>query len=110
MPHIRMRGLPQEVVQNLSNTLIDTLAGICKGNVDSFTLEWLPCSAYRRGELDTRFTQVEVLWFPKDPDTHHLVEQAIREAITHAYSSLDTLVVMFFTLTPSAYYRNGHHF
>ena len=110
MPHIRMRGISEEGVKTLSETLITVLADTIKGNADSFTLEWLPSHAYRDGALDTRFTQVEVLWFPKDPETHQKVEQVIRDAITQVYPALETIVVMFYTLTPSAYYRNGHHF
>ncbi|MCG9696694.1 DUF1904 domain-containing protein [Shewanella sp. Isolate11] len=110
MPHIRMRGLPQQAVITISETLLEQLAQICNGNIDSFTLDWVPSISYRHGKADTRFVQVEVLWFPKDPDTHHLVEQAIREAVLSVYSQATHITVMFTTITPSSYYRDGHHF
>ncbi|MGL4713760.1 MAG: DUF1904 family protein, partial [Shewanella sp.] len=37
MPHISMRGLPQVVVAAFSQTLLQSLADICKGNAESFT-------------------------------------------------------------------------
>ncbi len=110
MPHIRMRGLPQEAVITLSETLLEQLAEICQGNSNSFVLDWIPSVSYRHGKVDMQHVQVEVLWFPKDPETHHAVEQAIRKAILSVYSQATHIVVMFTTLTPSNYYRDGHHF
>ena len=54
--------------------------------------------------------QVEVLWFPKDPETHHRAERAIREAVICAYPKLKHTVVMFRELTPSTYYKDGKHY
>ncbi len=110
MPHIRMRGLPQEAVITLSETLLEQLATLCQGNSNSFTLDWVPSISYRHGEVDTQHVQVEVLWFPKDPETHHAVEQAIREAILSVYFQAKHISIMFMTLTPSCYYRDGQHF
>lgn len=110
MPHIRMCGLPEGVVASLSNTLLDQLADICQVNAQGFTLDWIPSSSYRNGKVDHSTTQVEVLWFPKDPETHDKVALAIREAITHAYPELQHLAVMFTELNPRTYYRDGKHF
>ena len=110
MPHIRMRGLPQEAVVELSKTLIDELALLCQTAPSSFTLDWVPSISYRHGEVDRDFVQVEVLWFPKKPETHHVVEQVIRQAILSVYVSAKHISIMFTTLSPSCYYRDGRHF
>ncbi|MCZ4338146.1 DUF1904 domain-containing protein [Shewanella colwelliana] len=110
MPHIRMRGLPQEAVIDLSRDLLDRLAARCNVSAEGFTLDWVPSISYRHGEVDRDFVQVEVLWFPKDPETHHVVEQDIRQAILSVYSSAKHISIMFTALTPSCYYRDGHHF
>ncbi|NMH63842.1 DUF1904 domain-containing protein [Shewanella salipaludis] len=110
MPHIRMRGLPEEAVAGISRHLLDELASLCGAKAENFTLEWIPSRSYRHGELELGFTQVEVLWFPKDRQTHHRVEQVIRQAVGRAHPGLERLAVMFVTLDPSAYYRDGQHF
>ncbi|AAN55425.1 DUF1904 domain-containing protein [Shewanella xiamenensis] len=109
MPHISMRGLPQAVVAELSQTLLQSLAAICKGKAESFTLDWIPSISYRNGRIDQRFVQIELLWFPVDPDIHLKVEQTIRLAVTEAYPELTQIAVMFLSLTPSASYRGGQH-
>ncbi|MCE9678407.1 DUF1904 domain-containing protein [Shewanella sp. AS1] len=110
MPHIRMRGLPQEAVKIMSGSLLEKLANICHSNSDSFTLDWIPSVSYRHQEVDQHFVQVEVLWFPKTPETHHDVEQAIRESILTVHSQARHIAVIFMALEPSCYYRDGHHF
>lgn len=109
MPHISMRGLPKVVVAEFSQVLLQSLAAICKGNAESFTLDWIPSISYRNGKIDQRFVQVELLWFPVDPDIHLKVEQTIRLAVTEAYPELTHIAVMFLSLTPSASYRGGQH-
>lgn len=109
MPHISMRGLPQAVVAELSQTLLQSLATICKGNEESFTLDWIPSINFRNGKIDQRFVQVELLWFPKDPDIHLKVEQTVRQAVIQAYPDFTHIAVMFLSLTPSVHYRGGQH-
>ncbi|MCH1930952.1 DUF1904 domain-containing protein [Shewanella sp. A25] len=109
MPHISMRGLPQAAVAELSQTLLQSLAAICKGNADSFTLDWNPSISYRNGRIDQRFVQIELLWFPVDPDIHLKVEQTIRLAVAQAYPEMSHIAVMFISLTSSASYRGSQH-
>ncbi|MCG9736648.1 DUF1904 domain-containing protein [Shewanella insulae] len=110
MPHIRMRGLPQEAVASISETLLDELASQCQIKADGFTLDWVPSVSYRAGKVDETFVQVEVLWFPKDPEIRHEVEQIIRQAVLTAYSPEKHISIMFMALTPQCYYRDGQHF
>ncbi|GGI74752.1 hypothetical protein GCM10007978_10620 [Shewanella hanedai] len=110
MPHLRLRGLPEAAVIDLSRSLLRDLAQICNVDQQGFTLDWVPSVSYRDGMPDLSITQVEMLWFPKDPHTHQLVECTIREAVTLAYPELKSLSVMFIELDPSTYFRNGAHF
>jgi len=110
MLHIRFRGLPEAVVIELSRTLLHNLAKICHLDQQGSTLDWIQSTSYRDGLLDQSTIQVEVLWLPKDPETHQLVESVIREAIMIAYPKRQHLSVMFIALEPSTYFRNGEHF
>ena len=110
MPHIRVYGMSQSVVANLSDTLIDVLAEICQVKAESFIIDWMSNQSYRRGQSVNNIAQIEVLWFPKDPETHHRAEKAIREAVTNAYPELKHTIIMFRELVPSNYYKDGQHF
>lgn len=110
MPHLRLRGLPEAAVIDLSRSLLRDLAQIYNVNPKGFTLDWVPSVSYRDGMPDLSITQVEILGFPKDPHTHQLIECAIREAVTLAYPELQNLSIMFIALDPSTYFRNGVHF
>lgn len=110
MPHIRVYGMSQSVVANLSDTLIDVLAEICQAKAESFIIDSINSQSYRRGQTVNDIAQIEVLWFPKDPETHHRAERAIREAVICAYPELKHTVVMFRELTPSTYYKDGKNY
>ncbi|GIU50522.1 hypothetical protein TUM4438_36810 [Shewanella sairae] len=110
MPHIRVSGLPEMAVATLSNNLLEALADICQAKADSFILDSIQSSNYRHGIKANDIAQVEVLWFPKDPETHHRAEKAIREAILAAYPIAKHVIVMFRQLEPSTYYKDGQHY
>jgi hypothetical protein len=113
MPHIRIRGLKQETVASLSRTLLHALASLCGNNETSYSLEWLPSTNYRDGQLVPSTPMVEVLWFPRNKETQQAVEACIRHAIfaeTRLTQQIEQLIVMFIELEPQAYYRNGQHF
>lgn len=78
MPHIRMRGLPEHIVAQLSQTLLEDLASVTQIKPDAFTLDWVPSISYRGGNIDISVVQVEVLWFPKAPEIQDEVERTIR--------------------------------
>ncbi len=109
MPHISMRGLPQAVVAELSQTLQQALAVICKGNAESFIVDWTPSINYCNGRIDQRFVQIELLGFPLDPDIHLKVEQIIRLTVTEIYPELTNIVVMFLSLPQNSSTRGCLH-
>jgi hypothetical protein len=113
MPHIRIRGVKQEAVANISRTLLHALASLCGNNEASYSLEWLPSTNYRDGQLVSSTPMVEVLWFPRDQETQQAVEACVRHALlaeTRLTEKIEHLIVMFIELEPQAYYRNGQHF
>lgn len=110
MPHIKVYGIPESVVANLSDQLIEVLAEICQVNAESFIIDCISSQSYRRGQCVNDTAQIEVLWFPKDPETHRRAEKVIREAVTCASSGLKHTIVMFRELTPSTYYKDGKHY
>ncbi|MCK8045417.1 DUF1904 domain-containing protein [Shewanella sp. 1CM18E] len=110
MPHIRVSGLPELVVAKLSESLLEALADVCQAKPDSFILDWISTSQYRHGVKIDDIAQVEVLWFPKDPETHHRAEKVIREAVLKAYPNAKQVIIMFRQLAPSTYYKDGQHY
>lgn len=110
MPHVRVSGLPEFVVATLSGSLLEALANICQAKPEAFILDWINTSQYRDGVKIEDIAQVEVLWFPKDPETHHRAEKVIREAVLAAYPSTKHVIVMFRQLVPSTYYKDGQHY
>ncbi|MGS0677143.1 DUF1904 family protein [Shewanella sp. 125m-1] len=110
MPHVRVSGLPETVIATLSINLLEALADICQSKPESFILDWINSSNYRNGKKVTDIAQVEVLWFPKDPQTHHRAEQVLREAILKVYPGLEHIIVMFRQLEPSTYFKDGQHY
>ena len=110
MPHIRVSGIPEMGVATLSRNLLGALADICQAKVESFILDWTGNRNYRNGVIVNDIAQVEVLWFPKDPKTHHRAEKVIGAAVLEAYPNAKHVVVMFRLLEPSTYYKNGQHY
>ncbi|MCL1050518.1 DUF1904 domain-containing protein [Shewanella abyssi] len=110
MPHIKLYGIPERVVAELSIELVDTLADICQANAEAFVFDCISSKTFRRGSNVNDVAQVEVLWFAKDPETHHRAEKAIREALFNAYPEIEHIIVMFRELVPSAYYKDGKHY
>ncbi|WP_394205277.1 DUF1904 domain-containing protein [Shewanella waksmanii] len=110
MPHIRMRGLPEDVVAQLSHTLLNDLAVVTQLDAKAFTLDWVPITSYRGGTADHSVLQVEVLWFPKAPDIQDEVESIIRQQLLSIYRQATHVAVMFTALEPRNYYRDGNHF
>ncbi|WP_028772210.1 DUF1904 domain-containing protein [Shewanella waksmanii] len=110
MPHIRMRGLPEHIVAQLSQTLLKDLASVTQIKPDAFTLDWVPSISYRGGNIDISVVQVEVLWFPKAPEIQDEVERTIRKQLLTVYSQATHIAILFTALEPRGYYRNGTHF
>ncbi|ABV87404.1 DUF1904 family protein [Shewanella pealeana] len=110
MPHIRVSGIPEAAVATLSIDLLKALADICQAKPESFILDWINSNSYRDGDQIKDIAQVEVLWFPKDPETHHRAQTVIREALLKVYPGLKHVIVMFRELEPSTYYKDGQHY
>ncbi|ABZ76618.1 Domain of unknown function DUF1904 [Shewanella halifaxensis HAW-EB4] len=110
MPHLRISGLSEAAVATLSIGLLEALAKVCQAKPESFILDWVNSNNYRNGEQVNDIAQVEVLWFPKDPETHHRAQKVIREALLMANPKLQHVIVMFRQLEPSTYYKDGQHY
>lgn len=108
MPHVRMRGLAEEIVIQISNQA-EELAKIVGTDAANFTFESIHTSFYEKGRLVDSTPFVEVLWFPRDQEKKNSVAQLITNLINKTYK-FEYVTVVFFDLDPNNYFENGSHF
>jgi hypothetical protein len=109
MPHIRIRALSAENVQQLSALLPEELAPIMNTSTDNFTFECIPTQFFKEGKPAAGYPFVEVLWFARDQK----IQDACAQVITRKIQTLTTasdIAVIFVVLPQNSYYENGEHF
>lgn len=109
MPHIRMRAVRKEQVQELSSSLAKELAPAMKTSEDNFTFEFIHSQFYSAGQETSSYPFVEVLWFARSQE----VQDECASIITRQLKKIgryDDVVVVFQVLHQECYYENGIHF
>ncbi|WP_253715995.1 DUF1904 domain-containing protein [Bdellovibrio bacteriovorus] len=109
MPHIRMRALKKEHVQNLSEILVKDLAKTIGTAEDNFTFEWIGSEFFSGGKATPSYPFVEVLWFARSQEVQDQTAALITQKVKTETQAQD-VVVVFQTLDKAAYYENGEHF
>lgn len=109
MPHLRFRGVDEETLCAISQSLVDQLAALISSSRDNFTLELLTNPFVFDGLRVTPEPMVQVLWFPRPQEVQDRFAQLITEALRQQGETRD-IAVFFMALTPSAYYDNGVHY
>lgn len=109
MPHIRVRGLSKDQVQNLSFILAKELAPIMSTSEDNFTIEKVESDFFVQGRPTTGDPLIEVAWFEREQAVQDLSAQRIT-SLVRQISKSDSICVVFIALAKSAYYENGEHF
>ena len=109
MPHIRMRALKKEHVQNLSEILVKDLAKTIATAEDNFTFEWIGSEFFFGGKATSSYPFVEVFWFARSQEVQDQVTLLITEKVK-AETKTQDVVVVFQNLDKAAYYENGEHF
>jgi len=108
MPHIRVRGLKEEELIDVSTDLINDLVQIIEVPKDHFTLEYIPSVYIADGQINgNMYPFVEVMWFDRD----HLMQE-VADKITALLKPLNysDVTVYFTNLKPNHYFENGKHF
>lgn len=109
MPHIRVRAVAKEKVQELSRTLIPDLSKALSSPEDNFTLEAIHSDFYVGGKPNAAYPFVEVLWFERPQELQDKAAVLITNQLKVLTAAAD-IVVVFRVLDKKSYYENGSHF
>ncbi|WP_413575119.1 DUF1904 domain-containing protein [Bdellovibrio sp. HCB290] len=109
MPHLRFRGLNQNHVAKLSQTLPTELAPAMATGEDNFSFEYIHADFFNKGQSGGAYPFVEVLWFQRSQDIQDRSAKIITDHVK-ALCPQDDIAVIFVSLEKSAYYENGSHF
>lgn len=109
MPHIRIRGMKLEEIQEISGTLINSLEEIMNVSRVHFTLEFIESTFVFDGKLNkNKYPFVNVNLFNKDDETMKKAAEAITNAIK--VFDYEDVAVYFNVLNKEHYFENGEHF
>lgn len=109
MPHLRFRGVNEQQVAELSNSLVKDLATTIETTEDNFSFELIGTQFFSRGQKGGAYPFVEVLWFQRSQE----IQDAAAKIITEKVKLLcphDDVAVIFVPLAKNSYYENGTHF
>lgn len=109
MPHLRMRGVSEGQVAEISQTLIAEIAKAIATPEDYFTLEWVPTAFFQEGRQIEGSPFCEVAWFDRGQETQDHVAQIISRHLK-VWDAGKDVVVVFTHLVKTQYYENGAHF
>lgn len=109
MPHLRIRAVQKEKMQQLSRSLIPELAKLLNSPEDNFTLELIASDFFHQGQETASYPFVEILWFARPQILQDQTARLITDQLRSLTQAVD-IVVVFQTLEKSAYYENGNHF
>lgn len=109
MPHIRVRAVAKEKVQELSRALIPELSKALNSPEDNFTLEAVGSDFFFEGKPSAAYPFIEVLWFERPQELKDRAAAVITNHIKALTMAADVIVV-FQVLDKESYYENGAHF
>ncbi len=109
MPHIRVRGMSEEHVAHLSQSLPQDLAPAMETSEDNFSIEWIASQYFSKGQRGGAYPFVEVLWFQRSQEIQDKSAKIITDKIKQL-SPQDDIAVVFVPLAKNSYYENGEHF
>jgi phenylpyruvate tautomerase PptA (4-oxalocrotonate tautomerase family) len=109
MPHIRVRGMRREQVQEFSLGLAQELAPILSTSPDNFTIEWIGSEFFENGKPSPGYPFIEVLWFARSDAVKTKCAEAIT-ARTKKIAPDNDIAVVFQAIEKSDYFENGQSF
>ncbi|UYL09522.1 DUF1904 domain-containing protein [Bdellovibrio sp. SKB1291214] len=109
MPHLRFRGLKEDQVASLSQTLVKDLAAAIETGEDNFSFELIGSHYFSKGQPGGAYPFVEVLWFKRSQEIQDKSALIITEQVKKLCPQ-DDVAVIFVPLEKNAYYENGSHF
>ncbi|QLY24350.1 DUF1904 domain-containing protein [Bdellovibrio sp. KM01] len=109
MPHLRFRGMKEEHVSELSQSLVKDLAQSIETSEDNFSFELIQTQYFSKGNRGGAYPFVEVLWFQRSQEIQDKSAKIITEKIKKLCPQ-DDIAVVFVPLAKNSYYENGEHF
>ena len=110
MPHIRVRGLPLEDLESVSDTLVETLAELTDTPNSHFTLEYQASVYLVMGGASPAYPFIEILWFDRGTEVKAKVAQAIDDLIRPLIEAGQDITTLFRDIKGGDYFENGEHF
>lgn len=110
MPHIRVRGLPLEDLESVSDTLVETLSELTDTPNSHFTLEYQSSVYLVVGGASPAYPFIEILWFDRGSDVKAKVAQAIDDLIRPLIDAGQDITTLFRDIKGTDYFENGEHF
>ncbi len=112
MPHLRIRGLGDSAMKDLSRSLPKELAKIVNTAEDNFTVEKIATVFFRNGnalnETDAD-PMIEFLWFDRGADVRTATAKIVTDLV-RAHSKSEFISVVFTSLQKDHYFENAEHF
>ncbi|MFD1384470.1 DUF1904 family protein [Rhodanobacter aciditrophus] len=110
MPHIRVRGLPLEDLESVSDLLVENLAELTETPNSHFTLEYQASTFFAVGGASPAYPFIEILWFDRGPEVKAKVAQAVDDLFRPLVNAGQDITTIFRDLKGSDYFENGEHF
>lgn len=110
MPHVRVRGLPLEDLESVSDKLIETLAELTDTPNSHFTLEYQAITYLVVGGASPAYPFIEILWFDRGDEVKAKVAQAIDDLVRPLISAGQDITTLFHDLKGKDYFENAEHF
>lgn len=109
MPQIKIRGIHENKICEISEKMIDNLVDAVKCPRDYFEIECIKSVAIRDGKIAKVYPFVEVAWFDRGQDVQDKVAKIITDSIR---DNLDIkgIDLAFTVFEKEKYYEDGEHF
>lgn len=108
MPQIKIRGVKESEVCKISKDMVDELQALLNCPREYFTIELMPTTLIKDGEVVAPYAFVEIGWFDRGQQVQDMVAGIITKHILE--TGHDSVDIMFTTFKESSYYENGMHF
>jgi hypothetical protein len=109
MPHLKFKGVAEQTVSTLSQSLLQDLAQALETTVDNFTFEYQPSTFYKNSIKSPVPPYVEVHLFNRAAQALHKTANLISSSIK-SLENHDYVTVVFVEIPKSHYFEDGTHF
>ncbi|WP_097026804.1 DUF1904 domain-containing protein [Clostridium peptidivorans] len=108
MPQIKIRGLKESEICKISKDMVDELQRLLECPREYFTIELIPTTLIKDGQIVTPYVFVEVGWFDRGQQVQDMFAGIVTKHILE--TSCENVDIIFTAFKESSYYENGMHF